>query len=138
MPNELQGRKIAFLATDGVEKVELEQPRAAVQDAGGHVDLLSVKTGEIAARNHDLEPAGTFVNEGSRRLQRSIASLSLHMISFSAPTISVIALMTAALGSPKPMVVGAPAFVPVRSSERPGAALAIVLLALLRERPSSL
>ena len=61
MPNELQGRKIAFLATDGVEKVELEQPRAAVQDAGGHVDLLSVKTGEIAARNHDLEPAGTFV-----------------------------------------------------------------------------
>ena len=61
MPNELQGRKIAFLATDGVEKVELEQPRAAVQDAGGHVELLSVKTGEIAARNHDLEPAGTFV-----------------------------------------------------------------------------
>jgi len=61
MPNELQGRKIAFLATDGVEKVELEQPRAAVQDAGGHVELLSVQTGEIAARNHDLEPAGTFV-----------------------------------------------------------------------------
>ena len=61
MPNELQGRKIAFLATDGVEKVELEQPRAAVQDAGGNVELLSVQTGEIAARNHDLEPAGTFV-----------------------------------------------------------------------------
>ena len=61
MPNELQGRKIAFLANDGVEKVELEQPRDAVQDAGGRVELLSVKTGEIAARNHDLEPAGTFV-----------------------------------------------------------------------------
>jgi deglycase len=60
MPNELQGRKIAFLAADGVERVEFEQPRAAVQDAGGEVELLSVKSGEIAARNHDLEPAGTF------------------------------------------------------------------------------
>jgi protease I len=60
MPNELQGRRIAFLATDGVEKVELERPRAAVQEAGGEVELLSVETGEIEARNHDLEPAGTF------------------------------------------------------------------------------
>jgi protease I len=60
VPNELQGRNIAFLAADGVEKVELEQPRAAVEDAGGRVELLSLKTGEIAARDHDLEPAGTF------------------------------------------------------------------------------
>ncbi|MBI5336129.1 protease I [Mycobacterium sp. BK558] len=59
MPNELARRRIAFLAADGVEKVELEQPRAAVTDAGGHVELLSVKDGEIDARNHDLEPAGT-------------------------------------------------------------------------------
>lgn len=60
MPNELNGRRIAFLAADGVEKVELEQPRAAVQNAGGRAELLSVKDGEIDARNHDLEPAGTF------------------------------------------------------------------------------
>ncbi len=60
MPNELQGRKIAFLAADGVESVELEQPRAAVRDAGGQVELLSLESGEIDARNHDLEPAGTF------------------------------------------------------------------------------
>src|SRR3954471_22484688 len=60
MPNELQGRRIAFLAADGVEKVELEKPVAAVKDAGGKVDLLSIKTDEIQARNHDLEPAGTF------------------------------------------------------------------------------
>ena len=60
MSNELQGRTIAFLAADGVEKVELEQPRSAVEDAGGRVVLLSVKSGEIEARNHDLEPAGTF------------------------------------------------------------------------------
>ena len=60
MPNELQGRKIAILAADGVEKVEFEQPRAAIEDAGGQVELLSLKAGEIDARNHDLEPAGTF------------------------------------------------------------------------------
>ena len=60
MPNELQGRRIAFLAADGVEKVELERPRDAVQEAGGKVELLSIEAGEIDARNHDLEPAGTF------------------------------------------------------------------------------
>ncbi|BBX19598.1 peptidase C56 [Mycolicibacterium duvalii] len=59
MPNELQGRKIAFLAADGVEKVEFEQPRDAVLQAGGQMELLSVKSGEIDARNSDLEPAGT-------------------------------------------------------------------------------
>ncbi|MCV7090881.1 type 1 glutamine amidotransferase domain-containing protein [Mycobacterium interjectum] len=60
MSNELQGKKIAILAADGVEKVELEQPRAALQEAGAQVELLSLKDGEIQARNHDLEPAGTF------------------------------------------------------------------------------
>lgn len=60
MSNELQGKKIAILAADGVEKVELEQPRAALQEAGAKVQLLSLKDGEIQARNHDLEPAGTF------------------------------------------------------------------------------
>ena len=60
MSNQLKGRTIAFLAADGVEKVEFDTPRAAVEDAGAQVVLLSVKAGEIEARNHDLEPAGTF------------------------------------------------------------------------------
>jgi protease I len=59
MTNELQGKTIAFLAADGVEKVELEQPRAAVEQAGARTELLSLKAGEIQARDHDLEPAGT-------------------------------------------------------------------------------
>jgi deglycase len=59
MSNELQGKRIAILAADGVEKVELEQPRAALKQAGAEVQLLSLKSGEIQARNHDLEPAGT-------------------------------------------------------------------------------
>jgi protease I len=60
MSNQLHGKKIAILAADGVEKVELEQPRAALEQAGAQVQLLSLKSGEIQARNHDLEPAGTF------------------------------------------------------------------------------
>jgi len=61
MSNSLQDKKIAILAADGVEKVELERPRAALTGEGAQVQLLSLKTGEIQARNHDLEPAGSFV-----------------------------------------------------------------------------
>jgi protease I len=60
MASELNGRRVAILATDGVERVELEQPRKALDGAGAQTVLLSIKTGEIAARNHDLEDAGTF------------------------------------------------------------------------------
>ncbi|MCV7234717.1 type 1 glutamine amidotransferase [Mycobacterium branderi] len=56
----MHGKRVAFLAADGVEKVELEQPRAALEEAGAQTELVSLKTGEIQARNHDLEPAGTF------------------------------------------------------------------------------
>ncbi|MET0933180.1 MAG: type 1 glutamine amidotransferase domain-containing protein [Mycetocola sp.] len=57
MTGELNGRRIAILATDGVE---LEQPRQALDDAGAVTTLLSIKTGDIAARNNDLDDAGTF------------------------------------------------------------------------------
>ena len=60
MANELSGRSVAILAADGVERVELERPRQAVEDAGASVELLSIHEGEIQARNHDLEDAGTF------------------------------------------------------------------------------
>ena len=60
MTEELRGKRIAILATDGVEQVELEQPRQAVEDAGARTDLLSVDDGDIQAMNSDLEPADTF------------------------------------------------------------------------------
>ncbi|WAC91988.1 type 1 glutamine amidotransferase domain-containing protein [Mycobacterium sp. Aquia_213] len=60
MANELQGKRIAILAADGVEKVELEQPRTAMRQAGARVEVLSLRGGEIQAREHDLEPAGRF------------------------------------------------------------------------------
>ena len=52
MTGELKGKKIAFLATDGVEQVELTEPWQAVKDAGAEVELLSLETGEIQGVNH--------------------------------------------------------------------------------------
>jgi protease I len=60
MAGELDGRRVAILAADGVERVELEQPRDALATAGARVELLSIREGEIAARDHDLEEAGSF------------------------------------------------------------------------------
>jgi protease I len=64
MAEELSGRRVAILAADGVERVELEQPRQALDRAGAQTTLLSIHDGEIAARNHDLEDAGTFGVDG--------------------------------------------------------------------------
>ena len=55
---------MAILAADGVERVEVEQPRDALRQVGAETDLLSLHDGEIQARNHDLEAAGTFPVEG--------------------------------------------------------------------------
>ena len=60
----VQGLRVAILATDGVERVELEQPRQALDDAGATTVLLSLRAGEIQARKNDLEPAGTFSVDG--------------------------------------------------------------------------
>src|SRR5215204_1118754 len=48
----LTGRRIAVLATDGVEQVELVQPLEALRNAGATVDLVSLKPGEIQGFNH--------------------------------------------------------------------------------------
>jgi protease I len=45
----LQGRRVAFLATDGVEEAEYAQPRAAAEQAGADVDLVSPQPGAIQA-----------------------------------------------------------------------------------------
>lgn len=60
MTNELQGKKIAFLATDGVEQVELVTPWNAIKEAGGQPELISLKAGRIQATNHDIQLADTF------------------------------------------------------------------------------
>ena len=49
---KLDGKKIAFLFTDGVEQVELDKPAEAVRDAGAEIDYISLDDGEIQAFNH--------------------------------------------------------------------------------------
>src|SRR5919197_952045 len=56
---KLDGKKIAFLATDGVEQVELTQPLDAVRDEGAEVDLISLKKGEFQGFDH-LDKGKTF------------------------------------------------------------------------------
>ena len=60
MANELDGKKIAILAADGVEQVELEQPKEAVESAGATTELLSLESGEIQAVESDINPKDTF------------------------------------------------------------------------------
>jgi protease I len=52
MSNELSGKRIAFLATDGVEQVELTEPWKAVEQAGGEPVLISLKKGKIQGFDH--------------------------------------------------------------------------------------
>jgi deglycase len=60
MAGELNGKRIVFLmANEGVEQVELTEPRRAVEEAGGEVDLVAPEAGKIQAFNH-LDKADTF------------------------------------------------------------------------------
>jgi protease I len=59
MTASIKGKRVAFLATDGVEEVEYTEPRKAVEAAGGTAELVSIKTGEIQAVNH-MDKAGSY------------------------------------------------------------------------------
>jgi protease I len=52
MPNRLEGKRVAFLAADGVEQVELTEPWRAVEDEGGTPELISLENGEIQGFEH--------------------------------------------------------------------------------------
>ena len=52
MAGRLEGRRIAFLATEGVELVELNQPLDAVRREGGEADVISLDAGAFTAFNH--------------------------------------------------------------------------------------
>jgi len=49
---DLNGKRVAFLATDMVEQVELTEPWKAVEQAGADIDLVSLEDGEIQGFNH--------------------------------------------------------------------------------------
>ena len=56
---KLDGKRIAFLATDGVEQVELTEPLEAVRNEGAEVEVISLKKGEFQGFNH-LDKGDTF------------------------------------------------------------------------------
>lgn len=47
MASNLKGKKIAILATDGFEQVELTEPRKALDEAGAATVVIAPKSGEI-------------------------------------------------------------------------------------------
>ncbi|HEX2104502.1 MAG TPA: type 1 glutamine amidotransferase domain-containing protein, partial [Solirubrobacteraceae bacterium] len=59
MAGKLEGRTIAFLATDGVEQVELVEPRKAIEEAGAKTELIGLEDGDIQGFDH-LDHADTF------------------------------------------------------------------------------
>ena len=59
MPEQkLKGKKVAILAADMFERVELEEPRKALEDAGADVEVVSIHDGEIKGFDH-FDPANT-------------------------------------------------------------------------------
>jgi protease I len=58
MADVLKGKKVAILAADMFERVELEEPRKALEDAGADVEVVSIHDGEIKGFDH-FDPANT-------------------------------------------------------------------------------
>jgi protease I len=52
MPSNLNGKKIAILATDGIEQSELTEPRKALDEAGATTVVIAPKDGEIKGWKH--------------------------------------------------------------------------------------
>jgi protease I len=64
MAHDLSGKKVAFLATDMVEQVELTEPWKAVEEAGAQPELVSLEHGEIQGFEH-YDKADTFTVDRS-------------------------------------------------------------------------
>ena len=69
MANELKGKRVAIVATDMVEQVELLEPRKALDAAGATTELISIEPGEIQGFNHydkaDKIPVDRTIEEAS-------------------------------------------------------------------------
>ncbi|KAA9325026.1 type 1 glutamine amidotransferase domain-containing protein [Adhaeribacter soli] len=52
MDKKLEGKKIAILATDGFEQVELTEPRKALMEAGAITHIIAPESGSIKGWNH--------------------------------------------------------------------------------------
>jgi protease I len=59
MAQELNGKKVAILIADGFEQVEMTEPRAALQQAGAQIHIVSIQDGQVEGWNH-FDKADTF------------------------------------------------------------------------------
>jgi protease I len=53
MSNILEGKKVAILATDGVEQIEFTDPKEQLEKQGAQVYTVSIKEGKIKGWDHD-------------------------------------------------------------------------------------
>src|SRR5919108_3249144 len=69
MANELKGKRVAIVATDMVEQVELLEPRKALDKAGAQTEVISIEPGKIQGFNHydkgDEIPVDRTIEEAS-------------------------------------------------------------------------
>ena len=69
MANELKGKRVAIVATDMVEQVELLEPRKALDEAGAQTEVISLEPGKIQGFNHydkgDEIPVDRTIEEAS-------------------------------------------------------------------------
>src|SRR5205085_11183112 len=69
MANELKGKRVAVVATDMVEQVELLEPRKALDEAGATTEVISLEPGKIQGFNHydkgDEIPVDRTIEEAS-------------------------------------------------------------------------
>lgn len=66
MAGKIDGKRIAFVATDGVEQVELTEPWKAIEQEGGKPELISIESGKIQGFDH-LDKADTFDVDGTAK-----------------------------------------------------------------------
>jgi protease I len=52
MADELKGKRVAFLFTEGAEQAEVEKPLEAVKEAGADVDIVSLEEGDVEMWQH--------------------------------------------------------------------------------------
>jgi protease I len=57
--NQLNGMRVAIIATDDFEQVELTEPKKALEQAGATTKIISTHPGQITGMNHDVK-ADTF------------------------------------------------------------------------------
>ena len=69
MADQLKGRRVAILATDMFEEVELAEPKKALEQAGAETELISLQPGEIQGFNH-------YDKAGSWKVDRTVEEVS--------------------------------------------------------------